>query len=199
MYKKLLSDNCKINFHFCTEKESKVLKWRDLTGTEKLKLFSNIKILYLFPQYPEGVGLQQLWDRILDMYGMRRSKNSMSIEELDAFKVKMKAWSDRYFDIYQTKHATPYIHLLTNHIYEMLNVYESLALFPQQGVEKSNDVITQDYFKSTNHRDSLQQILLKLNRLEDLNDAGCSRTKVEHVCGKCNKQGHNSRTCVFLN
>jgi len=45
----------------------------------------------------------------------------------------------------------------------MLNYHGSIAAFTQQGVEKLNDIITADYFKSTNHRDSLKQIMLKLN------------------------------------
>ena len=93
---------------------------------------------------------------------------------------------------------TPYIHLLTSHIPEMLELHGSLAAFTQQGVEKLNDIITQDYIKSTNHRDILKQVMLKLNRLEDLSDAGCVRTKVKHVCSKCKQEGHNARTCKSL-
>ena len=43
-----------ISFHFYQDKDIKILKWRDLTGNEKLTLFSNIDILNLFPQYPNG-------------------------------------------------------------------------------------------------------------------------------------------------
>ena len=39
-----LNINCKICFHMYVDKESNVLKWRDLTGPEKLKLFASIKI-----------------------------------------------------------------------------------------------------------------------------------------------------------
>ena len=51
----------------------------------------------------------------------------MSTKELDAFKVKVKTWSDRYFDIFQTKHATSYIHLLINYIYKILNVHDTFT------------------------------------------------------------------------
>ena len=36
-YEKISKGYCKIGFHIYTEKESKHLKWRDLTGTKKLK------------------------------------------------------------------------------------------------------------------------------------------------------------------
>ena len=63
------------------------------------------------------------------------------------------------------------------HIPEFLKRYGTIAPFSQQGVEKLNDLITQDYFKSTNHRDAVIQIMLKLNQLEELRDKGCVRVK----------------------
>jgi len=35
-YIKVLNDDCKVSFHKYQDKESKVLKWRDLTGPEKI-------------------------------------------------------------------------------------------------------------------------------------------------------------------
>ena len=92
---------------------------------------------------------------------------------------------------------TPYIHLLVSHIPEFLEVYGTISYFSQQGLEKLNDDITKDYFRSTNHseRDALKQLLLKLNRLEELENHGYCRTKEVHVCKLCRKPGHNSRTC----
>ena len=40
-----LNENCKICFHMYVDKESKNLKWRDLTGPQKLKLFKSTKIV----------------------------------------------------------------------------------------------------------------------------------------------------------
>jgi len=40
----MLNINCKIPFHIYADKESKTLKWRDLIGPEKLKLFKLIKM-----------------------------------------------------------------------------------------------------------------------------------------------------------
>ena len=38
-YEQFLQEKCKISFHMYIDKESKTLKWRDLTGPEKLRLF----------------------------------------------------------------------------------------------------------------------------------------------------------------
>ena len=165
-YEKYLHDTCKISFHFFQDKESKTLKWRDLTGNEKLKLFKHIDIPTVFPQLPNGKNVQKIWKGFLEIYELLHLKTSMTATELASFQRKTNDWLISFLAIYQTKHVTPYIHLLTNHIPEMLKIHGSIAAFTQQGLEKLNDISTADYFKSSNHRDSLKQIMLKLNRLK---------------------------------
>ena len=82
---------------------------------------------------------------------------------------------------------------------EFLEIYKTIALFSQQGLEKLNDDVTKFYFRSTNHHDeaSLKQILLKLNRLEELEDNGYGCLKLLHICKICKQSGHNARTCAL--
>jgi len=47
-YESFLNEECKVSFHFYTDKDSKSLKWRDLVGPEKMKLFSKMDIPELF-------------------------------------------------------------------------------------------------------------------------------------------------------
>ena len=42
-YEKFLNETCKIPFQWYVNPETKQLKWRDLTGPEKLRLFSTIQ------------------------------------------------------------------------------------------------------------------------------------------------------------
>ena len=60
-------------------------------------------------------------------------------------------------------------------------MYKTIAPFSQQGLEKLNDEITKYYFRSVNNhdKDSLQQIQLKLNRLEKLEDSGYAHQKLQ--------------------
>ena len=67
-YITFLNDSCKIPFHMYTEKESKTLKWRDLTEPEKLKLFKSIKIPELFPSLRNARKVQKLWDNFKELY-----------------------------------------------------------------------------------------------------------------------------------
>jgi len=44
------------------DQDSKHLKWRDLTGPEKLQLFKAIKIEELFPKLKQAKKNQQIWN-----------------------------------------------------------------------------------------------------------------------------------------
>ena len=99
--------------------------------------------------------------------------------EVDNFEKMVHAWLDLFLSLFQTKHVTPYMHILVSHIPEFLRQYGSLAPFSQQGLEKLNDDLTKCFFSGTNHHDlnALQQMLQKLNRIEELTDNDCCRKK----------------------
>lgn len=46
--------------------DTKKLNWRDLTGPEKVKLFSNINIPQLLPSLEKRTELQKLWANFYD-------------------------------------------------------------------------------------------------------------------------------------
>ena len=48
-------------FNFWIGHTSKTLKWRSLTGPEKLIVFSNLKIIDLFPDLEHKNEIQSLW------------------------------------------------------------------------------------------------------------------------------------------
>ena len=102
-YEIFLHDTCKISFHFYQDKESKNLKWRDLMGTEKLKLLKHIKIPTLFPRFPNGDKVQSIWKEFLEIYNLLRLKAYMSAEEIKAFELKTKKWLEKFLEVYQTK------------------------------------------------------------------------------------------------
>ena len=62
---------------------------------------------------------------------------------------------------------TPYIHIFSSHLFEMIRLHGNISLFSMQGLEKLNDLTTMAYFSSTNkHNDFLVQLIQKRNRLE---------------------------------
>ena len=50
------------------------------------------------------------------------------------------------------KNVTPYMHVLVAHLPKLMKDHGNIRMFSQQGLEKLNDDITKDYFKSTNHK-----------------------------------------------
>ena len=116
------------------------------------------------------------------------------------FEVKAKAFVDRFLSIYPAKYVTPYMHCMMHHISEFMSLHGSILSFTQQGMEKYNDVMTKDYFRSTCHRgeECLLQILQKRNRLEYLQAMGAKRTRQQTVsCSNCQQKGHNMWTCAL--
>ena len=47
---------------------SKMLKWQDLTGPEKYKVFSTIQIPQTFPSLPQADKVQDIWNIFFKIY-----------------------------------------------------------------------------------------------------------------------------------
>ena len=64
------------------------------------------------------------------------------------------------------------MHVLVN-VHQIFELNENLHFFSGQGLEKLNDLSTQEYFCSTNkHEDVIEQMLLRrcrMNKLDTLN------------------------------
>ena len=195
-YEFFLQNTCKIQFQFYICQDSRSLKWRDLTGPEKYKLFQKVDLTNLFPNLPNVELIQQIWTQFLLLNESVRSE-TLSSAEISTFASDAKSWLQLFLQVYQTKCVTPYMHALVSHMPQFLTIHGAVNPFTQQGVEKLNDQYTHFYFHSTNHResDALKQLLLKKNRLEYLTDNGFERIKETNVCSLCKKSGHNKRTC----
>lgn len=197
-YVKFLNEQCKVSFYMYADKETKKLQWRDLTGPEKIRVFNNFNFNYLFPDMPKVTIIQEIWKQFYSIYKELQSNKVVATTELNKLQGKLNQWMALFTSVYQTKHVTPYMHVMVSHIPEFLKLYGSIAPFSQQGLEKLNNEITKSYFRCTNYHDinALKQLLLKLNRLEELNfNPDCVRTKRVHFCRICKQSGHNCRTC----
>ncbi|CAB4026649.1 Hypothetical predicted protein, partial [Paramuricea clavata] len=182
-----LNDHLKIPFNWYVCKDSKKLKWRDLTGPEKVKLFRNVNICNLLPNHPKKDEISELWSKFWEITESLSAASSEINKE--QFHQKSKSFLDLFLNLYQTKHVTPYMHAFTWHVPEFIELYGTISIFTQQGLEKLNDKTTKDFFRSTNQRglESLKQLVLKRNRVEHLADIGCQREKRVVNCRNCNK------------
>ena len=108
------------------DKDSKTLKWRDLTGPEKLQLFKAIDIPQLFPKISHVVKVQELWTKFLEIYLVLQSTTAFDNERVKSFRSRVKNWMTVLLSVYQTKHVTPYMHLLVSHKPQFLDSFVGL-------------------------------------------------------------------------
>ena len=193
-YESYLNEDCRISFRWYVD-DTSGLKWRDLTGPEKHRLFKAVKLTTLFPLIPRITEIQNLWSTF---YAIVISLNSDCNHATVAS--KSKTWVNNFCNLYQTKHVTPYVHAMAMHVPQSIELYGNITKFTEQGLEKLNDLTTKHYLRSTYHRDkdmdALQQLILKRNRLEGLELDGYQRTKRKCTCTSCGQVGHNKRSCL---
>ena len=186
-------------YTFWIGRESKKLKWRTLTGPEKLILFRNINIPEMFPEVENGAAIQRLWKELLDINQLLSTRPEDVTPYTNCeFETRSKAFVDQFVEIYPAKFVTPYMHCMMMHVSEFMTLHGAIIPFTQQGLEKYNDLMTKDYFRSTSHwgEQCLKQILQKQNRVEHLENMGAKQCKRHEVtCSNCKVQGHNKWTC----
>ena len=177
-YIELLKE-CKIPFHFYMCKDSKKLKWRDLTGPEKHRLFARIDLPNAFPTIPHVQKIQCIWEEFRRLNSLLSSE-SFTASEISSFTASAKSWRSNFLEVYQSKNVTPYMHAFVCHVPEFLRIHGAIVPFTQQGLEKLNDSLTQFFYRGSNHRDqeALTQMLQKANRITYLSEHGYQR-KVE--------------------
>lgn len=118
-YEKFLNEACKVTFRWYTCKETRQLKWRDLTGPEKVRVFNNIDIPKYLPMLKNAAALQDIWREFWRLFTMLESCHSDDTNEL---REEIRNWC-------QTKHITPYIHAFACHVPEFINKFGSVCKF----------------------------------------------------------------------
>ena len=188
-YEAFLKTECKINFRWYTSKETRQLQWRDLTGPEKVRLFTNVNIPKHFPVLKNAAALQDIWIEFWRLFTQLETADNPNDLQQDIKNWVSQAVPDqKYYSL---------VHSFAFHVPEFIAKFSSVCRFNQQGLEKLNDVTTQHYLRGTNHREmqALTQVMQKRNRLEELENMGYKRTVRERHCSVCGESTHNKRTC----
>ena len=131
-YEQFLQQSCKIHFKFYADKTTQGIKWRDLMGPEKIKLFSNIDIPTLFPALEKKVQLQKLWKTFFELIKYLNESECDHVE----FDSRAKLWVDLFTSLYQSKDVTPYMHAFAMHVSQFMDLHGNITMFTQQGLEK---------------------------------------------------------------
>ena len=113
----------------------------------------------------------------------------------------MKVGKGLRFGVPYDHYVTSYIHAMANHVSKFMQLHGSLLTFTQQSLEKYNDIVTNQYFRNTNHQriHAFRQIVEKQNCVEYLRDSGVQTKKCfEVTCGNFKEKGHNKGSCPDL-
>ena len=192
--------------------KSGVRKPRDLTGPEKHKLFKNLdKVEALVKKCrndDECSHIISVWREFYSLYDlirMYKELGSVHVDGANQIESLSKQWLQLYVSIFTSENLTPYLHLLTEHVAQIIRVHGSIVMFNCQGLEKKNHIITVDYFKSTNHQrgsqgiNSLSQMMRKYNRNMFFFRKQISLQKRQRTCSHCQDKGHDIRICPKKN
>ena len=140
-----------ISFEWKIDKDTKKLEYRDLTGPEKLLLIQNINFKSLLPNCRVTGDLEVLWSCFMDIVGDLKLDYTTD-DAIANLEGTIKKWFTKFLELYQAKDVTPYMHALYARVPQFLTLYKNLAYSTQQGMEKYNDTVSKDYFRSSNHR-----------------------------------------------
>ena len=186
-----------IPFKFYVNNATQKLEYRSLNGPEKLLLFEKINVNELLGNLPSAHLINKLWKNFLGLY-IKLRKTYKNEEEIHQLKREITIWTQDFLHIYQSSHITPYMHAFRCHVPDFLKLYGNIGNFNQQGLEKYNDIVSKDYFRSSNHRgvEALKQIMLKKNRIQHLEAKGAERVKNSYLCSNCKMQGHSIKKCT---
>ena len=75
-----------------------------------------MEIPQLFPSLPQANKVQDIWNGFLKINEVLRSSEDFNSEKITSLRCDVKNWLSLFLSLYQTKHITPYIHLLVQHI-----------------------------------------------------------------------------------
>ena len=106
-----------------------------------MKLLKNTYMVELFPDAEKfGHNLMKSTNNFNQM-------TSMNADQLEDVNNWILLFTSTFIpnNLYQTKHVTPYMHIVVSHIPQFIKLYGNNSHFSQQGLEKLNDEITKDY------------------------------------------------------
>ena len=114
----------------------------------------------LVPHYSQNKDIQVIWAKFMDIIGDLKL-DFTSEEGILELQRNIKSWFEHFLKVYQAKDVTPYMHALCYNVPEFLSLYQNIAYYTQQGLEKYNNTASKDFFRSTNHKgvDALKQLL----------------------------------------
>lgn len=141
------------------KKTDKCLEEIGINRKEKLNFHNEVEKL------PKLKRICYLWYEFFSIYWDVKEMR-LTVEEVQ---FKTENWLKSFLNVYKLVNVTPYIHIFSFHLHELIRLHGNINLFNQEGLERMNSLLTFNYFSSTNKKfNSHIQLLQKQNRIEEL-------------------------------
>ena len=173
-------------------KMTQVVSNGDLTGPEKHRLFRAVNLTTLFPLIPRIRDSEFMVNILQHNYDTKFSMLQWLL------KLKL-GWEIFACSTEPNMSLCMFMQWLCTCLSSLSYMETSLSLLTEQGLENSMTLLQSTIFTVLTtkiKRWTLQQSILKRNRLENLDLDGYQRTKKKCTCTRCGQAGHNKCNCL---
>ena len=101
-----------------------------MTGPEKLHLFTKLNTAKQFPKLKNKDHKQEFWTKLIDINQLLSTKPSeMTNDLIKNFESESRHFVNKFVELYPSKHVTPYMHCMCNHVHEFMAAHGSILQF----------------------------------------------------------------------
>ena len=145
-YKEFLTNTRRISDPVIVDQKNNN-KLKDLMGEEFKRLASNISLLRTIYKDLNGINIMiNVWEGFFQIY------ENIKINQLSYVKIEELClnWLGQFLSIFSHEDLTPYMHVFVFHLHEFFELYGNINIFNLQVLEKKNDIVTTQFYHSTN-------------------------------------------------
>ena len=141
--------------YYSSDKELEKFKFRDFNGTEyeKIFVFFSSPDNYLTKIFPK-INMMTKFHLVFNSFWILFShiKKYRIGEDLNQLDSKLRAWIYSYISFSRTLNSTlsPYLHIFSYHMKELLELHGNINLYNTQGLERLNSTQSSIYFRTSN-------------------------------------------------
>ncbi len=145
---------------------------KGMQGPKKKLFFQKINLATLFPIIQRHDGTNQniqpnitrVFRAYWDLHNIIREEKVYDKKEIED---KVSLFKNEFLNIFSEKLITPYLHMTFFHLADQYELFNGkIKDFSTEGLEKLNDFTTAQFFRSTNKRGYVKQILERDQRIE---------------------------------
>ena len=143
---------------------------KQLKGNETELLCEKVDFKYVFSQNDLSIETIEKFTKLLrDFIKIIRNVKEKSYSNINLLEKETEEWLNLFKDAFHFDQITPYMHIFFCHMPSILYNVKDIDIYNIQGLEKLNDLTTQQYFRASNRQKNCFQQIIKLRNRMDHN------------------------------